>query len=96
MIPVKRVLHLKTGISYLDNNHLLVTGEFRSRPEFRNFNLTAVSSANSLWINGRVLVIAGIPETRAKIEKLGYETIEIPFSEYQKLNGGLGCLSLRF
>ena len=53
-------------------------------------------AANSLWINGRVLVPAGFPLTRAAIEKAGYETVPVDVSEFRKLDGGLSCLSLRF
>jgi dimethylargininase len=38
----------------------------------------------------------GFNETRTKIEKAGYKTIEIDVSEFRKLDGGLSCLSLRF
>lgn len=96
MIPVKNILHLKTGLTYLDNNHLVVTGPFAGHPEFESFDKIVVEKANCLWINGRVLVIEGIPETKEKIEALGFPVIEVPFSEYLKLDGGLGCLSLRW
>ena len=46
--------------------------------------------------NDRVLVAKGFPKTKEKIEKLGYNTIEIDVSEFRKLDGGLSCLSLRF
>ncbi len=53
-------------------------------------------AANSLWINGTVLVPARFPKTREKIEQAGYKTITLEVSEFQKLDGGLSCLSLRF
>jgi dimethylargininase len=100
-IPLKKMLHLKTGVSYLENNNLLVSGEFINTPEFGKFNRIIVDddesySANSLWINGKVLVPAGFPKTREKIEKAGYETIVLDVSEFRKVDGGLSCLSLRF
>jgi dimethylargininase len=73
-----------------------VTGPFAKHPEFESFDKIVVQKVNCLWINGRVLVIEGIPETKEKIEDLGYPVIEVPFSEYLKLDGGLGCLSLRW
>jgi len=42
------------------------------------------------------LVPAGFPKTKAAIENLGYKTIELELSEFQKMDGGLSCLSLRF
>lgn len=94
-------LHLKTGVSYIENKNLLATGEFVDHPAFRKFNIIEVNSkeayaANSIWINGKVLMPAGFPKTKKKIEKAGYEIIEVNTSEFQKIDGGLSCLSLRF
>jgi dimethylargininase len=100
-VTLKDVLHLKSGVSYLENNILLATGEFLTKAEFRKFNLIQIDNdesyaVNSLWINDKVLVPKGFPKTKKKIEKSGYTTIEVDVSEFQKLNGGLSCLSLRF
>ncbi len=98
---LKDVLHLKTGVSYLENNNLLISGEFLENNLFDKFNKIVVNenesyAANSLWINGKVLVPKGFIETKAKIEENGYDVIEVDVSEFQKLDGGLSCLSLRF
>jgi dimethylargininase len=53
-------------------------------------------AANSLWVNGKVLVPMGFPETNKIIKDAVYKIIEIDVSEFQKLDGGLSCLSLRF
>jgi dimethylargininase len=100
-VTLEDVLHLKTGVSYLENNNLLVTKPFRNKTEFQQYNLIMVDpsesyAANSLWINDNVLVPEGFPETRQNIEKAGYRTIEVDVSEFRKLDGGLSCLSLRF
>lgn len=100
-IPLKEMLHLKTGLSYLENNNLLIYGEYVINPEFEKFNRIIIDkeeaySANSLWINGNVLVPAGYPNTKKKIENAGYKVIEVDTSEFRKLDGGLSCLSLRF
>jgi len=100
-VEMSEVLHLKTGVSYLENNNLLVSGEFVEHPYFKNFNKTIIEpteayAANSLWINDNVLVPKGFLNTLKKISKLGYKTIEVDVSEFRKLDGGLSCLSLRF
>ena len=100
-VTLEQGLHLKSGVSYLENNNLLVTTAFKNKPEFQKFNLIIVNedesyAANSLWINGNVLVPKGFPKTKHKIEAAGYKTIEIDVSEFRKLDGGLSCLSLRF
>ena len=100
-VEMKEMLHLKTGLSYLENNNLLITGEFLKKPEFKIFNRIEIDpqeaySANSLWINGTVIVPEGYSGTLEKIRSLGYETIITDTSEFRKLDGGLSCLSLRF
>ena len=101
MVEMSELLHLKTGLSYLENNHLLTFGEMHHNPTFKNFNRIGIANAesyaaNSVWINGTILVPKGFPEALKAIQKLGYPTIELSMSEFQKLDGGLSCLSLRF
>jgi dimethylargininase len=100
-ITLENALHLKSGVSYLEQNNLLATGEFLSKTEFQQFNIIKVDNdesyaANCVWINDKVLVPKGFPKAMRKIEKFGYETIEVDVSEFQKADGGLSCLSLRF
>lgn len=100
-VKMNEFLHLKTGLSYLENNILLISGEFVNRAEFSKFNQIIVDedegyAANSVWINDRVLTPAGYPRTSRKIKAAGYQVIELDMSEFQKLDGGLSCLSLRF
>jgi dimethylargininase len=100
-LTVGNVLHLKSAVSYLENNNLLLVDNFINKKKFKKFNLIPVDekesyAANSLWINDKVLLPYGFPNTKEKIEKAGYTTIEVDVSEFRKLDGGLSCLSLRF
>jgi dimethylargininase len=100
-VPLQDVLHLKSGVSYIENNCMLASGAFINHPDFQKFHLISVDNdeayaANSLWINGRVLVPKGFSKVKKKIENAGYITIEADVSEFRKLDGGLSCLSLRF
>lgn len=101
MVEMKEMLHLKTGLAYLENNNLLVAGEFKTAPEFEDFNKIEIKmeeayGANCIWLNGYVIVPEGYPNVQKEIEKLGYEVLVVDTSEYRKLDGGLSCLSLRF
>ena len=101
MVELTEVLHLKTGLGYLENGYLLACGEFLTSPVFQKFHLLEVDTdeayaANSVWINDTVLTPAGFPKTRSLIEAAGYRVREVNVSEFQKLDGGLSCLSLRF
>ncbi len=100
-VRLDRMLHLKTGLAYLEHNFLLVAGEFIGHPDFKAFKQISVPdseayAANCIWVNDRVLVPAGYPITTHAIIQAGYEVKEVEVSEFQKLDGGLSCLSLRF
>jgi dimethylargininase len=100
-LSISEALHLKSSVAYLEKNNLVVTGELVDRPEFEGFNRIEIEqserrAANCVWINGRVLIAAGHPNANEKIDSLGYSVIELDVSEFEKLDGGLSCLSLRF
>ena len=76
-------------------------GEFSTNKEFDKFNKIDIPNeesyaANCIWVNGKVILPKGYPLTKQKISNQGYSIIEIDVSEFQKLEGGLSCLSLRF
>ena len=101
VVPFHDVLHLKTGVNYLEGNKLLACGEFVDKEEFKQFEIIEVSphdsySANCIWVNDVVLVPQGFPATNKRITRAGLTTRQVAVSEFQKLDGGLSCLSLRF
>ena len=53
-------------------------------------------AANCVWINDHILLPKGFPKAKKTIEKAYHNIIEVNVSEFQKLDGGLSCLSLRF
>jgi dimethylargininase len=100
-IPVKSVLHLKTGATYIGNNNLLAMDEFLLHPAFANFNVLPVPAAeayaaNAILINEKLVFPNGFPKTKAMLEKLNYNMAEVSMTEFEKMDGGLTCLSLRF
>ncbi|MBN2279960.1 MAG: N(G),N(G)-dimethylarginine dimethylaminohydrolase [Candidatus Marinimicrobia bacterium] len=101
MVGMSEMLHLKTGLSYLGNNVLMSAGEFQTNSLFADFSKIKVLhqetyAANCININGKVIVPSGFHESRKMIEIYGFETIALDMSEFQKVDGGLSCLSLRF
>lgn len=101
IVSLKEVLHLKTGVAYLEHNNLLACGEFLTKPDFKTFNMLQVDplelyAANCIWVNDKVLVPAGFSRTATQVSNAGYEVLEVDVSEFRKLDGGLSCLSLRF
>jgi dimethylargininase len=100
-VPLEHVLHLKTGVNYIENNNMLVSGEFVEKPDFAKYNKIEIPedeayAANCIWMNNKVIVPEGYPVTEARIREAGYEVILVDTSEYKKVDGGLSCLSLRF
>lgn len=100
-VTLEEVLHLKTGVNYLENGNLLVSGEFVTKPDFADFNRIQIPeeeayAANCIWVNGTVIVPAGYPAVEAAVRAAGYPVILVDTSKYRKIDGGLSCLSLRF
>lgn len=98
---VDGILHLKSGISYLGDNRMLATEAFKDEPELQGFEIVTVPvgeeyAANCIRVNNYALFAAGFPQLRTKLEGRGYNIIELEMSEFQKMDGGLSCLSLRF
>ena len=100
-VELKEVLHLKTGVNYIENNNMLVSGEFITKPEFEQYNRYEIPAeeayaANCIWVNDKVIVPANFPAVKKIVEDLGYEVLTVDTSEFRKIDGGLSCLSLRF
>lgn len=100
-IPVNDFLHLKTGATYIGDNHMLVAGEFVDVSAFSSFNKIIVPekeayAANSLRVNDHILMPKGFPDTHRQLISLGFPIIEVEATEFQKKDGSLTCLSLRF
>lgn len=95
------MLHLKTGVNYLGDNTVILQEEVQNHPNFESFERLIVKpseayAANSLRINDYVLVPAGFNFTCEQIQQKGFDVLEVDVSEFQKMDGGLSCLSLRF
>jgi len=100
-IALKEYLHLKTGVSYLDQEYILVSGELIDHPAFAQFKQIKIDAkeeyaANCIMVNGTVIMPQNFPKTNKAISALGFPIIEVDVSEFRKVDGGLSCLSLRF
>ncbi len=96
-----RMLHLKTGLSWLGGRRLLAWGEVAGHESLRGWEVMQVPkgeeyAANCIRVNDAVLVAGGFPETAALLRGLGQDVVEIEMSEYRKMDGGLSCLSVRW
>lgn len=101
IVQLEEFFHLKTGISYLGNDTVVVGGEFIDHPLFNDYKKVVVPkeeeyASNCIRVNDYVIVPEGFTTTIDNIQNAGFKTIEVPMSEFQKHDGGLSCLSLRF
>ena len=98
---VKGILHLKSGIAYLGDSRLVLIDALAHHKVFQGYDVIRVEpaenyAANCVRVNDHVLFAAGFPKLQAAIRNLGYSVIVLDMSEFQKMDGGLSCLSLRF
>jgi dimethylargininase len=100
-VPVGAGLHLKSSVNELGGRRLILTEELSACGAFDDYDIVIVSreedyACNVLFVNGTILMAAGFPRARAKLEELGSPIVELDMSEARKMDGGLTCLSLRF
>jgi dimethylargininase len=98
---IKSILHLKSGIAHLGDHRLVLIDALMQPPAFRGYEIIRVEpgeayAANCVRVNEHVLCAAGFPKLQARLRQLGYSVIPLDMSEFQKMDGGLSCLSLRF
>ena len=95
------LLHLKSGLAWLGDGRMLMVEALADHPALADVDHVYVNAdeayaANCVRVNDHVLVPAGYPGVERTLRALGYATIALDMSEFQKMDGGLSCLSLRF
>lgn len=100
-VPVPAGLHLKSSVSYIGKNTVVITELLASHPIFTQYEKIILDpdeayAANTLWVNDTLLMPKGFPKTYVRLSSLGTPIIELDVSEVQKMDGGLTCMSLRF
>jgi dimethylargininase len=98
---VGEILHLKSGIAWLGGKTLVVIDALASHPAFAGWDLIRVPrgeeyAANCILVDDSVFFAEGFPLLERALRERGYRLTVLPMSEFQKMDGGLSCLSLRF
>lgn len=96
-----RLLHLKTGLSYLSGGVFVIAADAPFADALRRYDLVVAGkaeayAANCIRVNENVLVPAGYPQVRDTLAARGLAVKPLQMSEFRKMDGGLSCLSLRF
>jgi dimethylargininase len=100
-VVVRQCLHLKSAVTALNDNTLLVNRAWAPAEAFAAFELVDVdpaesTGANIVRVNDRLLYSAGFPRTRERLERRGFEVTTVDVSELAKAEGAVTCCSLIF
>lgn len=104
IIDIRRLpglLHLKSALAYVGEATFLVAPPLRDHPGLGRTDVIPVDAseayaANCIEVNGTVFVPARFPGVAAALRARGFELVALEMSEFEKMDGGLSCLSLRF
>lgn len=98
-IPIAECLHLKSAVTQVAPDTLLINPTWVARSEFADFNFIDVdpaepSAANALLIGNTVVYQPCYPKTYARLERAGLRVVPADASELAKAEGALTCCSL--
>lgn len=100
-IEVKDILHLKSGINYIGDGIIVLMESLKETKEIESFKKIEIIqeetyASNCVRMNECIVMPKGFPDTKKKLSATPYKIIELDMSEFEKMDGGLSCLSLRF
>ncbi len=100
-VTVRGCLHLKTAVTCIREDTLLINREWVSVDDFPEFDLIDVHpderfGANALRIGERIIYPSSFPRTRKLMEQRGFEIEAVGVEELGKAEGGVTCCSLVF
>ncbi|HQV64574.1 MAG TPA: arginine deiminase family protein, partial [Anaerolineales bacterium] len=92
-------LHLKTALTKVDDNTVLINPNWVDTSHFKDFDWIEVDpsepfAANCLPVNGQIIYPTSFPKTRAKLEARGYKIQAVTVDELAKAEGAVTCCSL--
>jgi dimethylargininase len=90
---------LKSAVTRLDDNTLLINENWVNPHYFANFDLIEIDplepfAANCLPIGESVIFPTAFPKTRTTLEERGYQVVTVDVSELAKAEGAVTCCSL--
>jgi dimethylargininase len=94
-------LHLKSAVTQIDDETLLLNPRWVDARQFRDLNCIAVDpaepfAANALRLGNALLYSASYPRTRKLLEARGYRFEVVDVSELEKAEAGVTCCSVTF
>ena len=100
-VPVRGCLHLKSAVTAVAPDILLINREWVPADAFRGLSLVDIDpeephAANALTIGDAVIYPASFPRTRERLERRGLRVRPVAVDELQKAEGAVTCCSLIF
>lgn len=100
-VPVRGCLHLKSAVTQVAENTLLINRQWTDAEAFAAMQLIETDAAepfagNALMINSAVVYPAEFPATRQRLAQHGLNVVIVPAAELGKAEGGVTCCSLIF
>jgi dimethylargininase len=100
-VEVRRCLHLKSAVTYLGNDTVLINSSMIDTAPLAKFRKLEVApeepwAANTLTVGETTLIPAAYPATAAVLQQPGFHPRPIDISELMKAESGLTCSSLVF
>ena len=100
-VHVSGCLHLKSGVTQVGEDTLLINREWVASNAFGNLRQidvdpTEPQAANALYVGQSVIFPERFPRTRERLEKQGIDVRAVAASELAKAEGGLTCCALVF
>ena len=93
-VPVHGALHLKSAITRVSRDSLLVNREWVDVAPFAGWTLIDAREPNALLIGKVVIYPSAFPETAAELRSRGIDVSTVDASELAKAEGGVTCCSL--
>ena len=92
-------LHLKSAVTCIDENTILINPNWVDTHHFENFKWIEVDpsepfAANCLPIGDSIIFATAFPKTRTKLEEAGFKIEAVDVSELAKAEGAVTCCSL--
>ncbi|MBN2048001.1 MAG: hypothetical protein JW750_09175 [Anaerolineaceae bacterium] len=98
---IEGILHLKSGIAYIGDQRMVLWKPFAEMDCFAQYEKIVPEeeeyyAANCIRINDLIILPADYPGLADQLSSLGYELLPLVMTEFEMMDGGLSCLSLRY
>ncbi len=100
-VNVTGCLHLKSAVTQVSKDTLLINPEWVSRDDFPGMQFIEVDpsesyAANAILVDDTIIYPSSFPKTKAKLEKAGINLVIVDADELAKAEGAVTCCSLIF